>query len=476
MSRFNLEVNPVISHATLLEQAVGLGPVPQAYLCCVQRQHQTRVFCLHLPTKYTSSLDGRMTPWDGVTFAYLGEAIQGQVTTVILPEQAFRPIYNVRARTTDYIINHLNDLGAYGLPYPDANDQDTIETSVRAMIYLPARYVPLVLNPSGYNLRQLWETLYPAMVDADDLEACSPLIKWMRVVSTSMIQNNLPGPTSATVELQVPLADEDLIIHRQRLQRLVLPSLYRPQESFERAITQMAVAVTQSTNETRAAREEKAARQAEPKLPSDRFTVTLHILQSYLQIEDERHLPLLWHRLANSTKKQDFHVLSDLLQAYARGPEKFTTCAPIATAKLMQDLINFVFVSESTNDIKSGLQPFVIANATAEHRQANMEIARMYGMLTAGDTSLQLTDLEALQSKEAQSVPLSYFELERNLGMFGNLLGTVLGSNHVLTTRYREFWTLLSQGYRQELQQIIDNKRYIKPAHVLRSIQLVCYN
>jgi hypothetical protein len=84
--------------------------------------------------------------------------------------------------------------------------------------------------------------------------------------------------------------------------------------------------------------------------------------------------------------------------------------------------------------------------------------------------------LETLKSKEIQSIPITYFELERNLGMFGNLLGTVLGSTHVLTTTYRAFWLLLSQGYRLELQQIIDNKRYIKPTHILRSIQLQCFN
>jgi hypothetical protein len=60
--------------------------------------------------------------------------------------------------------------------------------------------------------------------------------------------------------------------------------------------------------------------------------------------------------------------------------------------------------------------------------------------------------------------------------MFGNLLGTVLGSQHHLTTAYRAFWTLLSQGFRLELQTIIDTKGFVKPAHVLRSIQLVCYN
>jgi hypothetical protein len=97
-------------------------------------------------------------------------------------------------------------------------------------------------------------------------------------------------------------------------------------------------------------------------------------------------------------------------------------------------------------------------------------------MLASGEHLLMLADLESLQAKEVQSLPLSYFELERNLGMFGNLLGMVLGSQHILTTRYREFWTLSSQSYRQELQHIVDNKRYIKPAHILQSLQLICCN
>jgi hypothetical protein len=100
----------------------------------------------------------------------------------------------------------------------------------------------------------------------------------------------------------------------------------------------------------------------------------------------------------------------------------------------------------------------------------------MYGLMQSGDQALLLSDIQALQAKEVFSIPLSYFELERNLGMFGNLMGTVLGSQHVLTTTYRNFWTVLSRSYRNELQQIIDIKRYVKPAHILRSIQLICYN
>lgn len=133
-------------------------------------------------------------------------------------------------------------------------------------------------------------------------------------------------------------------------------------------------------------------------------------------------------------------------------------------------------MSDTPDDTKTGLQPFIVADGSAEHRQANLELSRMYSFLASGENALLLADLELLKSKEVASIPLTYFELERNLGMFGNLLGVVLGCTHPLTATYRAFWVLLSQGYRQEVQQIIDVKAYVKPAHILRSVQLVCYS
>jgi hypothetical protein len=283
---------------------------------------------------------------------------------------------------------------------------------------------------------------------------------------------NAIGPTTAIITLQVPIADQDLINHLQMLQKQVLPGLFQPAENLEVAITQMAVAVTQNTNDNRQAREEKLARSTEPKLPSNKFTVTLNILLEYLETADENNLPCLWHIWANRKKRQKFGVLTDLLHAYARILDAFTSSTPVVTIRLVQDLQNFIFIGETVDDIKTGLQPFIIADGSAEHCQANLELSRTYGLLVAGEQALMLADLEA---KEVQSIPLTYFELERNLGMFGNLLGTVLGTAHTLTTAYRNFWTLLSQGFCTKLQQIVDHKGYIKPAHILRSAQLVCY-
>jgi hypothetical protein len=53
---------------------------------------------------------------------------------------------------------------------------------------------------------------------------------------------------SAMLDLQVPLADQDLIQHRQRLHQLALAALFQPTENQKLTATQMASAVLQNTN------------------------------------------------------------------------------------------------------------------------------------------------------------------------------------------------------------------------------------
>jgi hypothetical protein len=50
------------------------------------------------------------------------------------------------------------------------------------------------------------------------------------------------------------------------------------------------------------------------------------------------------------------------------------------------------------DDLKSGLQLFIIAEGSAEYRQANLEVSRLYGLLNSGEHSVMLADLDALQS------------------------------------------------------------------------------
>ncbi len=220
-----------------------------------------------------------------------------------------------------------------------------------------------------------WIYINPALVNNQDLFTCAPILTWLRVISTGtrVARNaNEIGPTSAVIELQAPLADQALINYWQQLQILVLPVLYQPAESLELAITQMAAAVTMNTNDSRLAHEEKMAQALVLQLPSNKYSATLPILLDYLEIADEVDLPTLWHRWANCMKKQDFTVLTEQLQSYSRSPDAFTTVSPVATVRLVQDLKNFIFTSETLDDIKTGLQPFLITDGSAEHRQANL--------------------------------------------------------------------------------------------------------
>lgn len=92
---------------------------------------------------------------------------------------------------------------------------------------------------------------------------------------------------------------------------------------------------------------------AGPKLPSDHYTTILNILLEFLQIPEEWSIPPLWHQWANSTKCQDFQILSEALHAYTHSPEAFNNSAPVVNAKLDQELQSFLFMDDSKDDLKS---------------------------------------------------------------------------------------------------------------------------
>jgi len=246
-----------------------------------------------MPSKYVRALDGKTSLWYGNSYSFLGKITQGVVTTVNFLNNSFNPMMNIRSKSSDYIVTHLDLIGNKGLPAVPADEPEAELVSTRRVMYLPARYVPLFLNPAGYTLRQTWDLLYPAIVTNNDLVVYSSVLKWPRVITMGTIIPNNPndiGPMTAVIDLVPPLADQDLINHRQRILKQLLPSIYQQSPSLEVAITQMVLAVTQSANDSNAAREEKAARANEPKLPSDKFMRTLPILlNSKLPMKPNSH-------------------------------------------------------------------------------------------------------------------------------------------------------------------------------------------
>jgi hypothetical protein len=329
-------------------------------------------------------------------------------------------------------------------------------------------YVPLLLSSGGYTLKEVWEHLYPAIIQRQELDIRERLLQWLQAASTgTALRPNEMGNPDLAIALCSPPADEKLLTHRTQLLHQALPGLAAPPESLEVALSQIASALIYQTNETRMTEEQRAAAELEPKLPSEKFTVTLPVLLEYLQIADDRELPPLWHKWSNCTKRQEFQVLRETLEAFARWPTAFMSTVPLVTAKLVQDLLNFNFMGDTADDIKMGFHPFIISDGNAEQRYANMEVACLYSYFNAGETAITLADLESLQAKEVRSISLTYWELEKTLGSFGNLTQVVLGTQHPVTRAYTEMWRLLSIGMRDKLHSAIEYRNHVKPTHVL---------
>ncbi len=482
MNRFDAGALNAPEGQALFNQVVSAGSLQlHAYLCCGTGvgNNRPRIYCLHSPVRFTASLDGQTTRWDNWSFAFLGELVQGQITNILLPNSIFDEV-TIWARPQAYILAHLEDLTEEEPFFPalQAHQDDAEEIETRYLMYLPAVYVRLLLNSSGYTPRQVWERLYPAIAQRQEIADCRPLLNWLQAATmgAALINPDDHGNPLLSIPLCSPPADERLLQHRTQILHQLLPGLSAPPQTLETAISQMATALLTQTNEQILLREQKAAAALEPALPSAKFTVTLPVLLEYLQLTDERELPILWHKWANCKKKQELQVLRETLEAFARSPQAYSPSVPTVTAKLVQDLLHFSFLGDSADDIRLGLHPFIITDGNAESRHANREVARLYGYLHAGDASVSLADLEALQAKEVRSVPLTYWELEKTLGTFGNLITTVLGVNHPLCVAYKAMWVLLQSGMRDDLHTVIEYRGYVKPTHVLRSIQLQFWN
>jgi hypothetical protein len=369
--------------------------------------------------------------------------------------------------------------GIFGIPPP--NQADVSVVSARGIMILPAQYVPLLLKGRGYTVREIWELLLPLLVDDNQEDDCRPLIDWLRAASTANgvePQTNRLLPPPFNLNFSGPPADEDLIAHRSHIMKLLLPGLSQLSEGLESAITTMATAIAHQTDEARSARESKQLEEDTPKLPSmvEKFKHTLPILLRLLELEDEADLPPLWHEWANCGKKQELAVFKDLLTTYAQGQHHFITKAPIVTPTLLQDIISFSFIGDHRDDVTTGLSPFNAIDGGEAHRKHSLELSKLQGTIYQNEVGFTLSDLDTLQKRELRTVPLCYFDLEKSLGLFGNLLGVVLGNTHTITSAYRQFWDLLSLSLRDELRDQIDVQHTIRPAHIVRSVQLVVHS
>jgi len=125
----------------------------------------------------------------------------------------------------------------------------------------------------------------------------------------------------------------------------------------------MANAVATQATEAHTARLAREIEKDQPILPSSRYSALFSVLKNLLNVREEAELPKFWFTLAATPKKQEFSVVREALEAFSRSDQAFNNSAPIPTPKLVSDLTTITFVSDHPNDIKTGIQPFVVMDS-----------------------------------------------------------------------------------------------------------------
>jgi len=479
LNRFDAMVEEPVAAETLLEMTLGNPTVPLTFLCCsaVHNPNTYKIYLVHTLSKYVPALDGRATPWDNRYFCFLGDVLTDTAITVAIPGTAFAVTAQAFIYNDETLAQELVTLPENALFPRQVNNANTMAMRTRYLMYLPPKYAHLMLDNKGCSPKEAWNRLIPAFQADDFLDAAAPIVNWIRA-SLHATQANHRGPPITALTLASPIADQDLVSHRSTLLFQALPALRHQQDpGLNTALVQMAHAVASQANEAQTARLARELERDQPTLPSTKFSLLFPSLKRYLGVEEEAQLPEFWFSLASAKKKQEFSVVKEALEAYSRSNATFYNLAPVPTPKLVSDLVTVNFVADHPDDLKTGIQPFTIMDGSEEYRTAAQSVAERYTMLAGQDFAIQYNDLEQFKvPKDIRAHPITFFELEKSLGLFGNLMAVVLGEAHPLTVHYRLFWASFTRQFRNQLHYEIDVRRIIKPVHILRNIQLITFH
>jgi len=255
MNHFDASEPNAPTSPDLFNQVVNSGNTHlQAYLCCGTgvSNSSPRVYCIHSPMRFASALERAPSAWDNMCFTSLGEIFRGQVTNVLFHENMFEEI-DVQVLTVPHILEHIEELtNATSLFSPVMpGDANTITARTQRFMYLSMLYVLLLLNAGGYTLCQVWERLYPALMQHQELELCQPLITWLQATSmgTLLVKPQAMGDPAIALPLCAPPANEALLSQQLQLLHQILSGLSAPPQTLEVTLSQRAPALINQTND-----------------------------------------------------------------------------------------------------------------------------------------------------------------------------------------------------------------------------------
>ncbi len=302
---------------------------------------------------------------------------------------------------------------------------------------VPPKYVDLFLG-KRLHPRDGFLALERAVRENDDEEAMKPLVDWLRV---SVTRGGVDAQENSKVTLVqppgVPMVTPELAKKLQRLVRGDLPAWQQSVNRTQGATGTTSTSVQQTQIEqlllAHLLRQQGAGINGEEeKLPSVHFKGTINLLLRLTNKREESELPEIYHRWANSNKKEFRAVLQEVFDHTA---VELGLPEPIATGDLAQTISTLKFASIDEDDLEQGLQPFAVSYHSQKTLADQAALNSLHDLLHLGTP--QLTDLWAMKAASKLWIPTKLSQLARTLRSFAVLLATVVGRDSLLYQRYK---------------------------------------
>jgi hypothetical protein len=143
----------------------------------------------HRVTPYQPSLVGA-SPFDNVAYSFLGDVRNGQTPhTIVWDDTYFNRAPAVQVPTAANLDQLLAANPAAELVGPfAAGDADTESLTVRNVVFIPNRYMAMLLD-DNMSPREAWQQIRGALVNDRMEQDCAPLMDWLRVAITRRAAN-----------------------------------------------------------------------------------------------------------------------------------------------------------------------------------------------------------------------------------------------------------------------------------------------
>jgi len=405
--------------------------IPTAFLL----MHDGQIHCYHSLSKFHNRLGLPASPWDDQMFVTKGELFENTpITTYWLSEYFHQIPTQQLVATTATLTTALAadpNLESTG-PYANG-DQGTELIRVRRAMFLPPKYVPLMLDP--VSPRQAWERLHGQLVIDQKLQECAPLLQWLSLALTVPVVGD-PSVLGIAAPL-APVADHTLLEHRRSILVQDFPELNINGAAVQQ--NQIATEVGKLTSTMQQENIDAARRRLDDKNKSPSSLLGdsgVALLLRFAQVGTAQQLGHFWTSLAKAPKSQQISILQWAIEE-AKEEMGMSDLVFLATPALLTKVKGLSFAMSDLHDIKSGVQPFALGESDAAAAAITIE---MWSTINADHASPSVGDLNSMLQSKA-SIPRILLHTRESIKRIEILLFILLGPTHALVQSLNRFIT-----------------------------------